>query len=189
MTTPATSAAATDHLHIFELEITLLHIRPKIWRRVQVCESTTLAELHRIIQCIMGWGDAHCHKFDFPRRATMAYDDDDYGEDYDDLFDFSLEATARQEAKQILSHIVTGEKFRFGYTYDFGDNWDHGILVTKILPRGAQVHATYPICVVGGNACPPEDSGGVSRYQRAPNFDPQHFDLAAVNAKLTALYE
>jgi Plasmid pRiA4b ORF-3-like protein len=182
-----TTATSTDQSRVFELEITLLGTNPRVWRRIQVREFTTLLELHDIIQCSMGWEDSHCHKFNFPRGTAMTFDDDE--DDNDDDFDESdPRGTSHKEVKQTLSQVVTGKKFRFLYTYDYGDNWEHGLEVTKILPRG-DINVTYPDCIAGENACPPEDSGGVSRYQRAPNFDPQHFDLAAVNAKLTALYE
>lgn len=36
---------------------------------------------------------------------------------------------------------------RYSYTYDFGDNWEHRILLEKILPRDKTVR--YPICLKG----------------------------------------
>jgi hypothetical protein len=48
------------------------------------------------------------------------------------------------------------------YTYDFGDNWDHAIVLEKELP--ADPHAAYPVCADGQLACPPEDCGGIPGY-------------------------
>jgi hypothetical protein len=40
---------------IYQLKITLNGIRPQIWRQVQVSSDYTLADLHWVIQIIMGW--------------------------------------------------------------------------------------------------------------------------------------
>jgi hypothetical protein len=39
---------------VYQLKITLKNIRPPIWRRVQVDSSTTLEQLHSIVQVVMG---------------------------------------------------------------------------------------------------------------------------------------
>jgi len=41
----------------YGLLITLRHLEPPVWRRVVVPGSLTLAQLHRVIQGAMGWGD------------------------------------------------------------------------------------------------------------------------------------
>jgi Plasmid pRiA4b ORF-3-like protein len=146
--TTTTTATAANPSRVFELELALLGTDPKVWRRIQVREFTSLLELHDIIQCSMGWEDSHCHKFNFPRSTGDDDDDDDDDDSYDQ---FDPMTTSRKEAKQTLSQVVTGETFRFLYTYDFGDNWEHGLEVTKILPRG-DANGTYPICVAGENA-------------------------------------
>jgi len=91
---------------------------------------------------------------------------------------------------------------KFLYEYDFGDGWEHELLVEKILP--AEPGVGYPRCLKGKRACPPEDVGGVWGYadfleiMRDPNhpehedmlewvggeFDPEVFDLEEVNAEL-----
>jgi len=45
------------------------------------------------------------------------------------------------------------------YEYDFGDGWNHQILLKEIVPRDRE--AKYPICAGGERACPPEDCGGI----------------------------
>jgi hypothetical protein len=83
------------------------------------------------------------------------------------------------------------------YEYDFGDSWDHAVLLEKILPTEASV--TYPRCIAGKRACPPEDSGGIGGYEEKleilnhprrkyykevrnwmGDFDPEHFDLKEI---------
>jgi hypothetical protein len=100
---------------------------------------------------------------------------------------------------------VTGEKFKFVYEYDFGDSWEHVLLVEKVLPP--EPGQRYPVCIKGRRACPPEDVGGIWGYAyfleaiQNPDhperedylewiggeFDPQAFDLEEVNAALGKL--
>ncbi|HKX32594.1 MAG TPA: hypothetical protein VJ302_33220, partial [Blastocatellia bacterium] len=43
------------------------------------------------------------------------------------------------------------------YEYDFGDCWRHEVTVEKIRPP--QEGESYPQCIAGARACPPEDCG------------------------------
>lgn len=46
------------------------------------------------------------------------------------------------------------------YEYDFGDGWEHEVVLEGILlkEKGQKI----PVCIDGAQACPPEDCGGVS---------------------------
>ena len=174
---------------IYQLKISLRDTKPPIWRRVQVLSSTTLQELHFIIQESMGWYNSHLHQF--------LIDGVEYGKPAPE-YDFYV----TDEAKVKLSKVVGGEKAKFSYTYDFGDDWEHTILVEKILPRDPKV--IYQICIKGKRACPPEDCGGPWGYVefleaiQNPShpehddmlewidgaFDPEEFDLDEVNQRL-----
>ncbi len=134
---------------IYQLKISLREIKPPIWRTVQVLSSTTLQKLHLIIQESMGWYNSHLHNF--------LIDGIEYGEPAPE-YDFEV----TDETKVKLSKVVRGEKTKFSYIYDFGDGWDHTILVEKILPCDPKV--SYPICIKGKRACPPEDCGGPWGY-------------------------
>ena len=59
--------------------------------------------------------------------------------------------------------MIYREGQRLSYEYDFGDSWDHTLLVEKILP--SQESVRYPVCLKGKRACPPEDEGGVWGYE------------------------
>jgi hypothetical protein len=177
---------------IYQLKITLKGARPPIWRRVQVLSTTTLGKLHGIIQIAMGWTDSHLHQFTILGR--------EYGHPQPE-FDFHV----LDESKTKLSQVVTGEKFKFVYEYDFGDGWDHEILVEKVLPL--QPEGQYPVCLTGKRACPPEDCGGIWGYAELlrtiqdpsnpeydeyqqwldEDFDPETFDLDDVNESLGVL--
>jgi Plasmid pRiA4b ORF-3-like protein len=108
----------------------------------------------------------------------------------------------RREFLERLSRVVASGIKKFTYTYDFGDNWDHAILVEKTLE--AEPGVRYPRCVGGKRACPPEDCGGPWGYgdfleavgdPRHPEheemlewaggeFDPEAFDIETVNEEL-----
>jgi len=178
---------------IYQLKVTLKDARPPIWRRIQVIDDTTLAKLHRILQIVMGWSDYHLHDFTI------------YGARYSEPSPDDWEPV-KDERRYKLKQLVPGEKSKFVYQYDFGDSWDHEILVEKTgLPREPGVK--YPRCLTGKRACPPEDVGGVWGYRefleamRDPEhpehdgylewagseFDPETFDLEEVNRALRSV--
>lgn len=135
------------------LKVTLRGIRPQIWRRILVSDAATLQDLHQIIQAAFGWLECHLHEFEI---AGASYGDvaiDDYGE-----LDLQDERAAR------LRDFRLQKGRSFLYRYDFGDGWEHSVLVEEVLPheRGAQL----PQCVGGKRSAPPEDVGGVGGYAR-----------------------
>ncbi len=175
---------------VYQLKITLKGSKPPIWRRVQVANNTTLSKLHKIIQVAMGWWDSHLHQFII------------HGENFgipDPDFDF-MEVTSERGTK--LSGVISSEKDKFIYEYDFGDSWEHVILVEKILPPDPNI--SYPICLKGKRTCPPEDCGGIWGYNdfleaiQDPDhpehddmlewvggeFDSEAFSLDEVNSRL-----
>lgn len=80
----------------------------------------------------------------------------------------------RDEQPVKLSKVIAGEKFKFFYIYDFGDSWEHEVLVEKVLTAESDAH--YPVCIKAKRACPPEDCGGVWGYQELLEAikDPDH---------------
>lgn len=146
-------AARRKSRSVYQLKITLRDIRPPIWRRVQVRSDATLGHLHWVIQFAMGWTNSHLHSFSIQGQEYSILMPD-LG--FDDL-------DMRDEQPVKLSKVILGEKFKFFYTYDFGDSWDHEVLVEKVLP--AESDAAYPVCLKAKRACPPEDCGGTWGYQ------------------------
>ncbi len=173
----------------YQLKITLRDSRPPIWRRVLVPGDFSLHKLHRVAQIAMGWTDSHLHQFLVGEIC--------YGEPHPDD-----EIEMNDERRFTLNQIAPREKSKFVYEYDFGDSWEHEILVEKVLPPEPGVK--YPLCVKGKRACPPEDVGGVWGYDtflkaiRDPDheehdsylewiggeFDPEAFDLDEINQEL-----
>jgi hypothetical protein len=133
---------------VYQLKVTLDEVEPPVWRRLLVPGGFTLDRLHRVIQYAMGWGDYHLHQFEINGVQYGVPDPDELLEVCDEL-DVRLDA-------------VTAKGTRFRYTYDFGDWWDHEIVVEDVLP--AEPDRPYPHCVDGERACPPEDVGGPSGY-------------------------
>ena len=178
---------------IYQLEIWLDEIEPRIWRKFEVPSDIRLDKLHEVIQTVMGWTDSHLHSF------TVG--NDEYG--MPDLNDEMYDDDMVDETKARLTDLVTRPKDRFNYTYDFGDNWEH--IVELIEIKDPQPKVKYPVCLAGERACPPEDCGGPWSYpdfvktvqgkntkQRREfiewlgyEFDPEKFDIDQVNDMLS----
>lgn len=181
-------AKSTGPEVVYQLKITLVGSKPPIWRRVLV-KDCTLRKLHDVIQESMGWEDSHLHMF---QVAGV-----NYGQPHPD---WGIQV--RDEARIHLSQIAATGLKKIDYQYDMGDSWDHTIQIEKVLEP--EPGTRYPRCVAGKRACPPEDCGGVWGYAdfleaisdpKHPNhgemlewiggeFDPEKFDIEAVNARL-----
>jgi hypothetical protein len=175
---------------VYQLKVTLLGTKPPIWRRLVVPADITLAQLHNILQDAMGWTNSHLHQFAAGGR--------EFGRRMPELAELDFE----DEQKVRLSQILPRAGSKATYTYDFGDDWRHQIVVEKKLP--ADPNGTYPFCTGGRRQCPPEDCGGIWGFYNlleALNdptheqheeltewhggaFDPEAFSLAEVNAML-----
>lgn len=133
----------------YTLKIELARIRPAIWRRVVVPGNLNLERLHGVIQDAMGWEWDHLHEFVVGEMRIGEPDDDGFGARVGDERQYTLERLFKEPGT-------------FEYMYDFGDSWQHVIVVEEI----AEVAGTFaPRCVAGARACPPEDCGGVWGYE------------------------
>ena len=177
----------------YQLKITLAEIQPPLWRRMQVPGSLKLCCLHSALQVVMGWTDSHLHQFE---KDGKCWGEPQWYEDED------LDVVADGEVA--VGDVLHAEGDSLTYAYDFGDNWQHEIVLEKILP--ADGDRKHPVCLGGERRCPPEDVGGVSGYQQflEVNFDPRHeeyehyvawagghfddeFSVKAVNARLSRM--
>jgi hypothetical protein len=189
---PSRTLAKRATSTVYQLKITLNDIRPPVWRRVQT-RDCTLAQLHDIIQIVMGWEDYHLHEFEVGEERYGLLEQWESG---------LHEPEVRNSRKLKLSQLVEQGVKKFRYQYDMGDSWWHAIQVEKRLP--AEPGDKYPCCIGGKRACPPEDCGGPRGYAdlveaiQDPNherheellewiggeFDPEAFALEAVNEQL-----
>ena len=174
----------------YVIKITLTGSKPPIWRRLCVPGEITLDRLHDVIQIIMGWQECHLHCFEIGgQRYTEAPED--------------VSTDGQEEGDFRLCDLVPRAKTKFSYEYDFGDRWQHTLIVDAIdaVPTG---HRACVGCLDGKRSCPPEDVGGLDRYYEflaalddpqhpehegyqewcGGHFDPKAFDIDEVNLEL-----
>ena len=125
---------------VFQFKITLVQSRPPIWRRIQV-DDCTLDRLHEHIQTAMGWTNSHLHQFEIGGKQ---YADPMLMEEGRKEFGV-LDSTRTNISKLVPK---TGKQFQFQYEYDFGDGWEHEILLEGIFPK--EPGRNYPLCLEGG---------------------------------------
>ena len=175
---------------IFVMRIELEEVEPLVWRQFRVDPLCTLPLLHLIVQHVMGWNDSHLHCFtDGVRRFGPRGPDVD-----DDLW--------IDERRYRLYSLATEPGETFGYTYDFGDNWHHRLIVEETVERSRSI--VHPKVIGGANACPPEDVGGPPGYSQlkivlanpdlrqyqemrdwaGQRFDPARFDVEYQNLSM-----
>lgn len=181
---------------VFQIKVNLTQVKPAVWRRLLLRADTSLAELHFVLNEAMGWSCAHLHSFSNGERTFV-----------DPELEEGETTTDHEDEREVeLSALVdVGEKLK--YVYDFGDNWEHEIVIEKRLPVDERL--SYPLCVGGERACPPEDCGGPGGYEHLlqvlakPSheehdellawlggyFDPASFDANRTNAAISAMYD
>ena len=178
-------------LSTYRLRIDLLDSDPAIWRRLSVPASIPLDALHDVLQAAMGWTDSHLHRFE-------AEGDDGEPVSYSMPYGLALEGDT--DSRGVPLHALLSDPGdSILYEYDFGDGWEHLVTLEAIEADGP----ARAVCLDGANACPPEDSGGIWAYNEArpayvdPShpehaelrdwlggpFDPDHFDVEAVNRR------
>lgn len=106
------------------------------------------------------------------------------------------------ERRVRLSQLIRHAGDRLAYVYDFGDGWLHDLRIERSVPAPAS--SRQVVCLAGARACPPEDCGGIGGYATflaamanphhtrhveyrewiGGDFDPEAFDLEAVNRAL-----
>jgi hypothetical protein len=176
---------------VYQIKVGLRGATPPIWRRLEVPADISLARLHTVIQIAFGWDDSHLHVFE-----TL----------YGSFGSGNADLGHRPETPVTLEQVAPAVNSKLRYTYDFGDDWDHDILVEKVLDPGET--AGYPRCTGGRRAAPPDDCGGIWGYAElvevlrdptdqehndrlewlgldtAAEFDPDRFDAEAVTRAL-----
>jgi hypothetical protein len=176
-------------MKMFQFKISLAYIKPAIWRRFVIPSDATFGDLSNTIQIVMGWTNSHLHEF-YVGQERIGMKDEDSPDD------------VKNENRIRLATKLKTAKSRFRYVYDFGDDWEHFIVLEKILndDEGS------PRCLAGKRNCPPEDCGGPYQYMEIltlrnnpkdsrpemqellewfdPKVDPECFNLDEVNSML-----
>jgi hypothetical protein len=180
---------------LYLLRIILLEIKPEIWRRFLVPAGITLDRLHDVVQIVMGWKDYHLHQFTIGRKRHT--ENPESKEDGLECGNYRLVDLIKQKGRT------------FGYLYDFGDSWEHKVILEDSRYFNPELRSAIE-CLDGARACPPEDVGSVPVYYefckalKDPNheehesyeewfagfpwydgvFDSEKFDIEKVNDEL-----
>ena len=185
----------------YQFKVSLEGSKPPIWRRLLIPDNFTFIDLHAVIQASMGWENAHLFAFRHPgeyrRDIGIPSEDDWSGAEVRD----AQEVRLRDEFKQ--------EKQKMQYEYDFGDGWQHVVLLEKIPDE----KILAPQCLKGKGACPPEDCGGLWGYygmietvndpkspdhqdmrewlgmKRGAKWNPEEFDIEECRRRVTHYQE
>lgn len=137
----------------FKVRLDLVGARQPVWRRLELAGDVTLPRLHDVIQAAMGWHDSHLHRF---RTGS-----DQWSPHFSTSFDIDEGDDGVLEDSVRLDQLVSTEGDAVWYEYDFGDGWDHKLVVEKVLdapPATAR-------CTDGRLSCPPEDCSGIGGYE------------------------
>ncbi|ASC70575.1 hypothetical protein XM38_015150 [Halomicronema hongdechloris C2206] len=168
----------TSHT-LYRFRVELVDSDPPIWRRFQIPAQASLVQLHSVIQVVMGWSDSQPHCFVLPGAGDL------------------------QDEQLPLWQVLAHGSYRLLYWYAPQEGWLHRL----ILESYTRSNSPAPICLEGECACPPEGSGGIWGYEEVlerlddnhdpaylelwdrlgSDFDPDWFDLAAVNRRLQAI--
>lgn len=190
-----TSSRRSTPVKAYQLEVSLCNVTPPIWRRLQVLGDTSLHRFHRILQTAFGWTNSHLHLFAIGDRVFSEPRPDDYIDPPED------------ERRVRLRDFALRRGSTLRYVYDYGDHWEHRIVVEAVFEPVPGL--PYPCCIGGERATPPEDSGGAYGYAelldalRDPQnpkhastlqwvpagFDPEAFDVFETTKLLERIYD
>ncbi len=134
---------------VYQFRVVIVSVSPLVWRRLLVCSDTAIADFYHILQITFGWTDCHLHQFLIHAKR--------YGQSRSGGIAF---ADNPREIKLSAFGLRLSEKFL--YEYDFHDHWQHLIRIEAILEP--QPNKSYPLCIGGKRAAPPEDCGGARRF-------------------------
>lgn len=188
---------------ILQLKVTLDNTKPPIWRRIHVASTLTFYDLHRIIQEIMPWYDDHLHTFTIDQNTSIENCD----------MTTIAELKAMHGPNVLLDHEVKLSTFlkyenqKIQYTYDFGDSWDHTIMVEEIIETKDAFDPA--VCLTGKRNAPLEDCGGIPGYYECLAYlknpesvdefysdfledtlwDPEYFEIDKVNTALKKSFQ
>jgi hypothetical protein len=124
---------------------------PEIWRRLRVPADIRLDRFHQVLGAAMGWQNSHLHMFE---RGSDQHGSDRYGFPNPDL-------DIRDDREVTLGALLVHPGDRLDYEYDFGDSWQHAIVLEAV----EQGDHDGPRCTDGASRCPPEDVGGIPGYE------------------------
>lgn len=152
----------------YQMKITIKGSKPPVWRRILIPKDSSFYQLHETIQALFGWMDYHLYVFDIP-KLNIQIGGDALDEDI-------FHKVQRDNEHALFEYLDEGMKFT--YTYDFGDDWTHQIVVEKEI----EMEALHPVLVKWKGDNFAEDAGNVWGYDdivtRSQNTaNPEHQEL------------
>lgn len=173
-------------MKVYQIKVSLNEIKPSIWRRFLVKDTTTLPALHKILQTVMGWTNSHLHHFVVDGEVYSEPDEDNEIEYID-------------YRKTRISDVMDSVNDEMTYEYDFGDGWEHTLILEKVIDSDPDMKD--PVCLAGERNCPPEDCGGAYGFMEilknlnheeyetwktwvGEEYDSERFDINMVNRLL-----
>jgi hypothetical protein len=187
-----------DIIQAIRIKIILDRTNPLIWRELLVPKDITFYKLHHAIQIAMGWTNSHLFEFKIEGYRI--------GEIYENLEEQGESHIVNAKETKLIG-LVDKEGEEFKYEYDFGDGWDHSI----ILEKYESLKSTHqlPFCISGALKCPQEDCGGITGFYdflsiisdklhpdyqdtkvwAGGKFDPTEFDVVKINKYIKSIEE
>ena len=136
----------------FDIEVSLVGIKPRIWRRFLIVDNASFEDLHFAIQNACGWENEHLYDFRGKNGkpfARVAYDDPFAEEGIRDADKMKLSAYFSKSIKECT------------YVYDFGDHWQHQVKLKEIVSLPEKFKQRL---LDGARTFPLEDCGGTWGY-------------------------
>lgn len=147
----ARSTARDSFSEIAIVRIELRDSEPLVWREVEVPTSVTLKVLHDIVQAAMGWFDYHLWELTIGKRRYGPPMDEDWG------------TVPRAHPTRVrLRDVLKPRRTIIEYVYDFGDSWEHRLVVTNV--RACNPDGSCPRYIGGEGNAPPEDCGDIAGF-------------------------
>ncbi len=194
--------------NLLTLKVSMRYTQPPIWRRVALPDTLTFWELHFVLQIVFDWENYHL--FEFRQGRGMSTDFRAGTPSLGQEASLWGDEMPQQDPREVpLSAILSAPNDKVTYTYDFGDSWEHDIVMEQVAPLPPGSPAPAVRCLGGKRAAPLEDMGGIPGYEqlldllaekaagkrkRMPSeyaglgkFDPDEFDLDRYQHNLTFL--
>ena len=154
-------------LEVYVIKVTLLGTSPLVWRRILVPREITLHHLHRTLQTVMGWTNSHLHQFVVQRQRISDPRS-------------RVGAKVANENRTMLGELIETVGARLLYEYDFGDGWQHELLLEEVLlgdePFQQTCVAAFANLALERNPCSNVSlvkvAGVLPRDHRAANHNP-----------------
>lgn len=184
-----------------DLIVTLKLESCKVWRRIVIPYDITFLQLHKVLQVAFNWKNYHLHEFKVYDRDKESYLR--VISEFDEAYEFEEKCETVIETDVRLKDYIN-KASRMVYTYDFGDDWEHEIVIQGTIKNYDKYH---PVCLMGEGKTPPEDVGGAPGYERfleiindeesedyenalnwAKSMKYEDFDIETVNRRLKYVF-